>query len=589
MTGAFRGGPKPRDVGTGVICASFGRGGEWLSLGAVHPRHGFVELSALPPFDAAWRGRPARVRRYRALMADEAHAFLTTTWPAPVEQTYLALPGAHQIGQRCTFRAAPGEAPPATIRLRVRGRLDRPALAEITELEPPAPTGAQTVLAAAGLELHLSAPLLPARATVRVEGEGLTAGAGWRVDGDAAELRVPWPADGVEVRLLITCSLDWAPAAEAGHQPRVSFTPPKWLVVPADLRAAVERIGQRALRYVIECTALRVAPGRRVILADHRSLPLSWTRDAYYQGLLLLGASRADLVADHLRWLWLSCARPNAAWARSHHANGQRKDERYQVDQQLYPLLELCDYWRVTGGLPVLDDIRLDWTALVSAVLEQLESEQSGEGLLPSQENAADDRAALPYLLSSQILAWYTLSRLAELNEILRLDHPVAAMAERLRLAVYEHFPADGPAGRLWAYAVDGTGQSQLLQDANDLPTALAPLWGFCSADDPLWRATIDFAFSAANPAHADGPAGGLGSPHTAGVWSLGLIQEWVARSLTGETRLAADALRRFVATACSDGALPEASDPASAALAARPWFAWPGAVVGALMAPIHS
>ena len=37
-----------------------------------------------------------------------------------------------------------------------------------------------------------------------------------------------------------------------------------------------------------------------VLLTDHRILPLSWTRDAYYQALLLLATGQsadADLVA----------------------------------------------------------------------------------------------------------------------------------------------------------------------------------------------------------------------------------------------------------------------------------------------------
>ena len=57
--------PKPLDVGNGQVCASFAVDGSWLSLGCVHPRHGFVELTGAPAFDEAWRGQPDAVRRYR--------------------------------------------------------------------------------------------------------------------------------------------------------------------------------------------------------------------------------------------------------------------------------------------------------------------------------------------------------------------------------------------------------------------------------------------------------------------------------------------------------------------------------------------
>ena len=105
----------------------------------------------------------------------------------------------------------------------------------------------------------------------------------------------------------------------------------------------------RALTYVRSCTALAFRPDERAILTDHRILPLSWTRDAYYQALLLLAIGRPadrDIVADHLRWLWRRCERPGGSWMRSHHGNGAPKDLVYQADQQLYPLVELADFWR---------------------------------------------------------------------------------------------------------------------------------------------------------------------------------------------------------------------------------------------------
>jgi hypothetical protein len=51
------------------------------------------------------------------------------------------------------------------------------------------------------------------------------------------------------------------------------------------------------------------------IVTDHRLLPLSWTRDAYYQAALLLScldvtASGSDVVGRHLSWLWVPVAMP---------------------------------------------------------------------------------------------------------------------------------------------------------------------------------------------------------------------------------------------------------------------------------------
>ena len=68
--------PKPLDVGNGQVCASFAVDGSWLSLGCVHPRHGFVELTGAPVFDEAWRGQPDAVRRHRLERTLARHAFL---------------------------------------------------------------------------------------------------------------------------------------------------------------------------------------------------------------------------------------------------------------------------------------------------------------------------------------------------------------------------------------------------------------------------------------------------------------------------------------------------------------------------------
>jgi uncharacterized protein len=142
----------------------------------------------------------------------------------------------------------------------------------------------------------------------------------------------------------------------------------------------------------------------------------------------------------------------------------------------------------------------------------------------------------------------------------------------------------DGPSGRMWAYAVDATGGRVAYHDANDVPTAMAPLWGFCTADDPLWLATMRFAFSPANPGYVEGRFRGLGSRHTPGTWPLGVIQEWVAWSLAGDELAATRALERLAALAFADGSLPEASDPDTGRALARHWFAWPGALLGALL-----
>jgi hypothetical protein len=614
VTGRWRGGVKPLDVGNGLVCASFGSGGAWLSLGTVHADHGFVELSGLPPFDEAWRGSADLVRHYRTLMSEDRYAFLSlqaVPAAAPVEERSMpfaspprsfrrysgwtlsavmrAPSGVSAIGQTLRLRANNDGSQPSAVRLVFRGRLDRPALAMITEVgQVPPVTHAVTELEAQGSELRVLAGALPAEAVIRLESR--IDGAAWQLTDEGAQLELTWPRARAELTLQLTCSLTSPAGGDRRGRVAASARVAVWdhpapLVVSPALRPQLERMRGRALRYVRDCTALQVSAGRVAILTDHRLLPLSWTRDAYYQALLLLTDRQATIVADHLRWLWLTCERPAATWARSHHANGRRKDPSYQADQQLYPLLELADYWRATGRVPELEErAGSTWRGLVAEVLDALAGTLSADGMLATEENAADDPVEYPYVLASQILAWYTFGRLAEMSDVLSLPLSLVAVAEQLRAAVEGHFVVNGPSGKLWAYAVDGQGGRTLDHDANDLPTAFAPLWGFCTPADSIWRRTMDFAFSTDNPAYAGGRWGGLGSRHTPGTWPLGLIQEWVAMSLMDEPERASEALRRLVATGFSDGSLPEASDPDTARAIARHWFAWPGALLGALI-----
>ena len=569
---------KPLDVGSGRVCASFDPAtAGWLSIGRTHPTAGFVELNALPPFDERGRGDPTATRGHRGSMTDGVHAFLSVRIDGrvPVLEPDTDDPDVPRwTGDGVRAEAwAPEDAAhviqrwhledePAELTLHLRGRLDRPALAEITELDPPSPTGALTALAAEDSRVTLSAPALPAVASVSCHGAPVS----WRPVGDG------FVGQATTRELEIAIALSAEPDVDA---PGSAEPPPSASPQP-------DRLSARALAYVRGCTALRFDDDERAILTDHRILPLSWTRDAYWQSLALLAAdSRGDRerVADHLRWLWRRCERPDGRWVRSHHANGRRKDLAFQADQQLYPIIELADYWRLAAALP--DGV--SWPRTVAAAWSVIDDElDSGGGLLRSDENAADDPVAAPFIGASQILAWYAAERLAEVSDAAGLQPPAGALrasAASARAAFARHHVGEN--GR-WAYATDGHGSRVDYHDANDLPVALTPLWGFCAADDPGWRATMAFAFAPSNPAWVGGRRPGLGSAHTPGPWTLGDIQGWIVGRAAGRSADAEAALRRLDDIAFGDGMLPEAYE-ADGEGRIRHWFAWPGAALAAL------
>lgn len=587
---------KPVDVGNGRVCASFGIDAAWLSVSVPHPTIGMVELVGGTPFDAALDGDPAAVRDHRTRLCEADSSFLrasavkaeltgidgTPRWRVQgpswdSEVTVVAAPGHRAVTQ--LWRIQPHAA--GGVRLVFAGRIDRPSYAEITPIGPRPPTLGPNQQHASGPRLTVTAPgtvpLVSAVVTADVDGSDT---AEWSTTDADPELSVGW--DGatapVELRVTVTLDVDAEPVpADAGPLiPR-----PTHQTAGRDVLAGVT---DGALRYVLECTAIDLDESHCCILTDHRLLPLSWTRDAYYQGALILACADdapagVDRVERHLAWLWGPGRDADGVWQRSHFTTGQVKDPAYQADQQLYPLLELVDFRRTTGRWP---GGHRDWGELVRTVWSRLPRDPNR--LLPGEENPADDPSTLPYLLSSQLLLVYTARRLAEWEAELGLaDLGFSSDADATMAAVQAAFTGVGPAGPQWAYESDGRRGRRLYHDANDVPTALAPMWGLCEPDDPWWQGTMRFAFSADNPGFVTGRHAGLGSAHTPGVWPLGDAQQWASAMVTGDVESAGRVLDRLRFVVSDDGMLPETYHPDTGGWMARPWFAWPGALLGVL------
>ena len=322
----------------------------------------------------------------------------------------------------------------------------------------------------------------------------------------------------------------------------------------------------RPVAYALDCAASRVSAREVAVITDHEILPLVWTRDAYYicRALLAFAPNDArvrDTIDGFVRWLFEVAERPDGAWPRASLASGQAKDVAFQLDQQLYPALLLADHARLTGDRAVRARYEHDCAEVLDGLLRRREK----FGLVATAENPADDPLRQPFHFSSHVLFWHVLEC---------FGHRAAG---EIRDAALEHFASDGR----FAYAVRGARGADAwhYHDANDLPLVFAPGWGFCAADDPRWRATVAFAWSDANEGYFAGPFGGLGSLHTPRPWTLGDLQEIVVARVIGDRARESRARERLARVETWDHLLAEAYDQSNGAVAARHWFAWPGAV----------
>ncbi len=582
------GGVKPLDFGDAGVNGSVDAYGRLIALNTFHAQHGYVTLTTADPFPPdQWRNQAA-VRAYRAGLAalhgfgpdveiESSQVFLLD---GAIPQVRLTL--ANGARAEVTTVAHAGGAIQRWqidgVIPRWRGRLSvqRCAYAQLTEGGPiPMPPVQTHATFEAGV-LTLENPALGQAVAI----SGFAGRDAWAIRTDGpAEIDLPG-AEGTTI-LVFGFGSD-ADAARAAA--RALADQDVQQILDDQRRQWRERLDHTPAdpcvrRGLVYGLAMAVPVGdTSAILTDHMLLPLSWNRDAYYVARALLSwrPEMAPIVRRHVVWMFETAERVDGLWGRSYLANGRVKDRAYQLDQQLFPLLELADYVLATGDQDLL--LQLEETSILP-LIGILLARRAPEGwLFPTDETPADDPLTLPYHLSSHMLMWRTFRRLAEAG----MNGGLASLAEDIRGDIKTYFIAEHDGRPLYAYATDGKGTFRFYHDANDIPMVLAPAWGFVSADDPVWRATVDFAFSAANVGGFY--TSGLGSVHTPAPWPLGDVQDLiVARTLGDEDRVRR-AWDRLHAAARWDGALPEASHAETHAVVSRHWFAWPNAALACVV-----
>lgn len=303
-----------------------------------------------------------------------------------------------------------------------------------------------------------------------------------------------------------------------------------------------------------------------------------------------------DSVKGHLEWVFRLAQRPHGYWHRSYLATGIPKDGPvFQLDQQCYPLLELCNFYdqfpterQFVGNILAGQQI--------PQILQMLEAHHdTANGLYITEETPGDDAVEYPFHFSSHVLLWHTYSRLARLLESFP-DTPdlqtndLHVQAELIRSATLAHFISTHPKSgeNLFAYLTDGAGHHTFYHDANDIPTLFAMDWKFINTPSlhNIWSNTMSFGISPLNSGgyYPEGEFGGLGSVHTKGPWPLGYAQEFIYAHLTGNESAKNDSWRRIKGAMFWDGLFPEAVDCHTGDCVSKAWFSWPGSMIGSAL-----
>jgi hypothetical protein len=555
--------------------------GRWLSLGIAHPVHGRVELTRMEPF-AGSRFDQSEVRAYRESLADaKRESFGFDLLDAEPSSVWLL---------EDSFPRSIVECPEGRFESTIVAPIGRSGAVQIvrikatTEIRGPTWTSTVRLARAEYTQLTAGGPLPETHSHNRISMhqrddwpdslfliEDRALGAAATIAATYAEI-----AAGTETAAILVVALGLDPMAtmtEAHELARDAETLVEQhlnerhrLWTGLDLASPTAQPARRGVSYAIDCTASRTGESI-AILADHEILPLVWTRDAYYvcRALLAVGPHDpriAGLVEGFIRWTFETAETVDGWWPRASLASGAIKDPAFQLDQQLFPLLLIADHARLTGDA----SLRERYSKSCANVIERLLAARTPFGLIATAETPADDPLVQPFHFSSHVLLWRVLALFGR-----------DAHAAEVRDATLRHFASEGR----FAYAIAGpdAANARHYHDANDFPTVFAPAWGFCSVDDPRWRATIDFAWTIANEGYFAGTLAGLGSVHTPHPWPLGDLQEIVLARATNDSPREQRARERLTQVETWDGLLPEAYDETSGAVASRHWFAWPAAL----------
>ncbi|EJX05608.1 Uncharacterized conserved protein UCP028846 [gut metagenome] len=309
-------------------------------------------------------------------------------------------------------------------------------------------------------------------------------------------------------------------------------------------------------------------------------------------------------------------------WAkdRTQHMVKELHERKWEIDSLCYPIRLAYFYWLMTGDASVFDQ---SWKEAMKLVMVTFKEQQRKEnrgpysfyrvcdrptdsqinagfgapvrpvGLIFSAFRPSDDATQYGFLIPSNMFAVVSLRQLAEMVEKIHHDTEMAAdcraLANEVDAAIQKYAVVNHPfVGKIYAYEVDGFGNSLCMDDAN-VPSLLAAAYlGYCDINDPLYRNTREFVWSEYNPYFFKGKAGeGIGGPHIGFdyVWPMSIIMKGLT---TDDPREIRECLLQLRNTDGGTGFMHESFHVDDATKFTRKWFAWANTLFGELIVKVY-
>ena len=291
-------------------------------------------------------------------------------------------------------------------------------------------------------------------------------------------------------------------------------------------------------------------------------------------------------------------------------------ERKYEIDSLCYPIRLAYYYWMVTGDESVFGE---EWLSAVANILKTFREQQRKDGngpytflrktdrqfdtlsnnglgapvkpvgLIVSSFRPSDDATVLQFLVPSNFFAVSSLRKAAEILTKVNKNEALAAECTALadevaaaldKYAVYNH-PTFGP---IYAFEVDGFGNSLLMDDAN-VPSLLAMKYLTPEVIDPqIYANTRRFVWSDSNPYFFRGKAGeGIGGPHIGYdmAWPMSIMMKAFTSDDDEEIKYCIEML---MSTDAGTGFMHESFNVNDPTDFTRAWFAWQNTLFGELI-----
>jgi meiotically up-regulated gene 157 (Mug157) protein len=295
-----------------------------------------------------------------------------------------------------------------------------------------------------------------------------------------------------------------------------------------------------------------------------------------------------------------------------HRGVGERK---YEVDSLCYTIRLAHGYWKTTGDTRPFD---AQWKEAAWTIVRTFRTQQRKNGPGPysfqrdspvpsdtlalsgfgnparpvgmifSMFRPSDDACIYPLFVPANLFAVVSLRQLAELANAAgdtKLAAEATALATEVEHATQQYGKVKHPKyGEIWAYEVDGYGNTLMMDDANGPGLLTLAYLECCTVDAPLYQRIRQFVLGDDNPYFFRGKAAeGVGGPHVGlnMIWPMSICYRAFTTKNEQEIR---QCLRMLRDTTAGTGFMHESFNKDDPTNFTRPWFAWANTLFGELV-----